>query len=98
MRDRPGAVKDRRIAHRLRRKQTVTAVIRGEGRAQPIAKRALDKTHLRPAGGAKRTWGLPASSETQAGERKHKIGGSAHEGAQARQGTRRDSIKPQKAG
>jgi hypothetical protein len=85
MRDRPCTGIDRRIAHRFRRKHLVAAVIHGKRRAQPVAKRALDKTHLRPTGGAKCAFCLGGLPAAQARWRKHNVGSGAREAAQARQ-------------
>jgi hypothetical protein len=51
MRDSPGAGIHRRIGDGLGRQEPVIAKIYGEGSPKALAKRTLDKTHLRPAGG-----------------------------------------------
>src|SRR5262249_9093906 len=57
--------------------------------AQPIAIRALDKTHLRPAGGAKGAFSLGGLPAAQAGGRKNNVRSGAREALQRRQDTRR---------
>jgi hypothetical protein len=84
MRDRPGAGKDWRIGDRLGRQKPVVAEIHGEGRAEALAKRALDKTHLRPTGCAKRTRGAGGLAAIEAGGRKDRVNRGVRKASQNR--------------
>src|SRR5437899_2509720 len=85
MGDSPGAGKDRRIGDRLRRKQSLAAEIHGKRRAQTLAKRTLDKTNLRPTGGAERAYRPGGVAAINASRRKSNIGRGARQAAERRE-------------
>ena len=73
MRDCPGAVINRWIGNCLGRQKPVVSEIHSERRAETFAKRALDETHLRPTGCAKRVRSAGGLAAIEAGGRKYRV-------------------------